>query len=38
MALSLQLRKKVDGFALEVEWAIEEELTVLFGFSGAGNP
>ncbi len=37
MGLSLQLRKKVDGFALEVEWAIEEELAVLFGYSGAGK-
>ena len=37
MALSLQLSKQVDGFTLEVEWAIEEELAVLFGFSGAGK-
>jgi molybdate transport system ATP-binding protein len=37
MALSLQLQKKVDGFALQVEWAIQEELAVLFGFSGAGK-
>ena len=37
MALSLQLEKKVEGFTLEVEWAIEEELAVLFGFSGAGK-
>ncbi len=37
MALSLQLYKKVDGFILEVEWAVEEELAVLFGFSGAGK-
>ena len=37
MALSLQLHKKVDGFTLEVEWAIQEELAVLFGFSGAGK-
>jgi molybdate transport system ATP-binding protein len=27
----------VDGFTLEVEWAIEEEMAVLFGFSGAGK-
>lgn len=37
MALSLELHKKVDGFSLEVEWAIQEELAVLFGFSGAGK-
>jgi molybdate transport system ATP-binding protein len=37
MALCLQLHKKVDGFSLEVEWAIQEELAVLFGFSGAGK-
>ncbi len=37
MALSLQLQKKVDGFTLEVAWAIQEELAVLFGYSGAGK-
>jgi molybdate transport system ATP-binding protein len=37
MALSLQLHKKVEGFTLEVEWAIQEDLAVLFGFSGAGK-
>ena len=37
MALSLQLHKKLEGFTLEVEWAIQEELAVLFGFSGAGK-
>jgi molybdate transport system ATP-binding protein len=37
MAFSLELHKKVNGFALEVEWAIQEELAVLFGFSGAGK-
>ncbi|HSO72474.1 MAG TPA: ATP-binding cassette domain-containing protein, partial [Thermodesulfobacteriota bacterium] len=37
MALSLRLHKKVEGFSLEVEWAIQEELAVLFGFSGAGK-
>jgi molybdate transport system ATP-binding protein len=36
-ALCLQLHKKVDGFALQVEWSIQEELAVLFGFSGAGK-
>ena len=37
MGLSLKLHKKVNGFILDVEWAIEEELAVLFGFSGAGK-
>ena len=37
MALSLKLHKKVDGFTLEVAWAIQEELAVLFGYSGAGK-
>jgi molybdate transport system ATP-binding protein len=37
MGLSLSLFKRVDGFVLEVEWAIQEELAVLFGFSGAGK-
>jgi molybdate transport system ATP-binding protein len=37
MALSLELYKKMEGFALEVEWAIQEELAVLFGYSGAGK-
>ena len=37
MGLSLELRKRVDGFTLEVAWAVQEELAVLFGFSGAGK-
>lgn len=37
MALSLHLHKKVAGFTLEVEWTIQEELAVLFGFSGSGK-
>ena len=37
MALSLHMQKKVDGFTLEVAWAIQEELAVLFGYSGAGK-
>lgn len=37
MGLSLKLRKQVNGFRLEVEWAMENELAVLFGFSGAGK-
>ena len=37
MGLSLKLRKQVNGFNLDVEWAMENELSVLFGFSGAGK-
>ncbi len=37
MGLSLNLRKQVNGFRLDVEWAMENELAVLFGFSGAGK-
>ena len=37
MALSLELHKKVEGFTLEVAWVIQEELAVLFGYSGAGK-
>ena len=37
MGLSLKLRKQVNGFDLDVEWATDNELSVLFGFSGAGK-
>ncbi len=37
MALSLELYKKVNGFILNVEWSIEDELAVLFGYSGVGK-
>ena len=37
MGLSLKLRKQVNGFNLDVEWAMENEMSVLFGFSGAGK-
>jgi molybdate transport system ATP-binding protein len=37
MGLSLKLHKQVNGFNLDVEWAMGNELTVLFGFSGAGK-
>ena len=30
MGLSLNLRKQVNGFRLDVEWAMENELAVLF--------
>ncbi len=37
MGLSLKLRKQVNGFNLDIEWAMENEMSVLFGFSGAGK-
>ncbi|MEW6185524.1 MAG: ATP-binding cassette domain-containing protein [Thermodesulfobacteriota bacterium] len=37
MGLSLKLLKQVNGFKLDVEWDLEDELAVLFGFSGAGK-
>jgi molybdate transport system ATP-binding protein len=37
MGLSVDLRKKVNGFSLDVAWEIGNELTVLFGYSGAGK-
>jgi molybdate transport system ATP-binding protein len=35
--VSLQLFTKVDGFTLDIAWEMENELVVLFGFSGAGK-
>ena len=37
MGLSVNLKKKVNGFSLDVAWEIDNELTVLFGYSGAGK-
>lgn len=37
MGLSVKLLKKVNGFTLDVEWKIGNDLAVLFGFSGAGK-
>lgn len=37
MGLSLKLRKQLNGFVLDVEWDTNNELSVLFGFSGAGK-
>lgn len=37
MGLSVHLKKKVNGFSLDVAWEIGNELTVLFGYSGAGK-
>ncbi|HLC42009.1 MAG TPA: ATP-binding cassette domain-containing protein, partial [Methylomirabilota bacterium] len=35
--LSLQLQKRLPGFALDVEWSAEDEVVALFGPSGAGK-
>jgi molybdate transport system ATP-binding protein len=37
MGLLVNLKKKVNGFSLNVAWEIGNELTVLFGYSGAGK-
>ncbi|MDD4870629.1 MAG: ABC transporter ATP-binding protein [Kiritimatiellae bacterium] len=33
----MKLFRQVDGFTLDVEWQINNELAVLFGYSGAGK-
>ncbi len=37
MGLSVNIRKAVNGFKLDAQWAIGDELAVLFGYSGAGK-
>ena len=37
MGLSVRIVKKVEGFTLDVEWQIGNELAVLFGYSGSGK-
>jgi molybdate transport system ATP-binding protein len=37
MALSVKLRKKVNGFNLDAEWEVGDELAVIFGPSGSGK-
>jgi len=37
MGLSVRIIKKVEGFKLDVEWQIGNELVVLFGDSGSGK-
>ena len=37
MALSVKLHKKVNGFSLDVEWDVGNELAVIFGPSGSGK-
>lgn len=35
--LSLKLFHRLEGFTLDIAWETENEITVLFGFSGAGK-
>lgn len=37
MGFSVRLKKKVNGFSLDVAWETGNELVVLFGYSGAGK-
>ncbi len=37
MGLSIRILKRVEGFTLDVEWRIGNELAVLFGHSGSGK-
>jgi molybdate transport system ATP-binding protein len=37
MGLSVEIVKQVNGFKLEVDWRIDNDLAVLFGYSGAGK-
>ncbi|MFH2093988.1 MAG: ATP-binding cassette domain-containing protein [Pseudomonadota bacterium] len=37
MGLYVNLKKKINGFSLDIEWEIGNESAVLFGFSGAGK-
>jgi molybdate transport system ATP-binding protein len=37
MGLSVEVFKQVNGFTLDIEWQIGNELAVLFGYSGAGK-
>jgi len=37
MGLSVRLKKKINGFTLDVAWEIGDELAVLFGHSGSGK-
>jgi len=37
MRLSVKVKKKLNGFSLDSEWEIGDELTILFGRSGAGK-
>ena len=37
MGLSIKIKKAVNGFKLDAQWEIADELAVLFGYSGAGK-
>jgi len=37
MGIFVKLKKNVAGFSLDVEWEMDNEIAVLFGFSGSGK-
>ena len=37
MGLSVDIKKKLNGFTLSASWQMEDEIAVLFGHSGAGK-
>ena len=37
MGLSVDIKKRLNGFSLHAEWRMENEIAVLFGHSGAGK-
>jgi len=37
MGLSVKVKRIINGFSLDAEWTIGNELAVLFGYSGAGK-
>ncbi|MDH4162123.1 MAG: ATP-binding cassette domain-containing protein [Nitrospirota bacterium] len=37
MGLSVSISKKLGTFSLDAEWAVDDELAVLFGYSGSGK-
>ena len=37
MGLAVKLHKQVNGFTLDIEWEIGNELAVIFGPSGSGK-
>ena len=37
MGLTVELLNRVNGFTLDVQWHVDNELAVLFGYSGSGK-
>jgi len=37
MGLEVRIKTKLDGFLLDVDWSMDDELVVLFGYSGSGK-